>query len=445
MNLKEHLQTAADTSQVDETELDFEAEIPLLIRQENYIKSLGYTFRNNIVRDTVEFTKGNGIWQDFTEYDTNDICRSFELKFPLQKGDRLPTDKRIQRLVFNRQISPPYDPFVSFFKENTWDGQKRLEKLIRSVTVKEHSINVGGKTYSTGELWNRMFTRWMIAAVHCAMGKAPNGVMLLIISPAQGTYKTTWLNHLCPPLISDYIHTGHIEPSLTNPVTINSLAEKFILNIDDQLDSIMFKDFNALKSLVTTPFTTNRKSFRRDDKKRSRRANFVGSVNNTEIFRDHQNRRYLTFEIDRPINIELAKSLDMNQVWAECYEIYRNGAQCYFDKQDESIINALADHYSFVTVEEEWFSRLFIPSDSTDPNAIPYFPTEVLSIIRKASQLNVFERNLSTALKKLNILKVKKRIKGYDTPRDVYLLKENFTREGDRIIAKGLPVEGVEE
>mgnify|MGYP001355217911 CR=1 FL=1 len=439
MNLKETLAELADTSKVDPEVLEYEALKPCRIRQEEFIKDLRYTFRNNRVKTLIEFTKDSKKWEEFTSFEINDICRDFELNFKREKGDKEPSDKRIEHMVYNTKMSPHYDPFRAFFGENLWDGTPRLDKLARTVTVKEFQLTAGGKSFSTGEIWPRMFTRWMVAAVHCAMGHGPNGVMLLLIGPAQGTYKTTWLNHLCPPLLSEYAHTGHIKPSLTENVTINALAEKFILNIDDQLDTIFAKDFNDLKSIITTPFVTNRKAFRRDDQKRTRRANFVGSVNNTEIFRDHQNRRYLSFEVDGMINIEAARQLDMNQVWAEAYHLYKAGAQHYFDKQDEAIINSLADHFSFVTVEEEWFSRLFIPSEKADPLAIPYFPTEVLSIIKKASQLNVFERNLSTALKKMGISKIKMRLKGYKDPRDVYMLRENFTRNGDKIDVIGFP------
>lgn len=443
MNLKEALTNRANEAENDDEGGGYVITKPLLIRQEDFIKNMGYSFRHNVVRDTIEFTGDGKAWMDFTEYDINDICREFELNFPIQKGDRLPTDKRIDRLVKNRKMSPLFDPFKDFFETTPWDGTYRLEKLIRTVNVKDVALKSKDRNFTTLQVWPELFTRWMVAACHCGLGRGPNGVMLLLISPAQGTFKTTWLNNLVPPVLSDYSHTGHINPSLTENVTINALAEKFLMNIDDQLDTIFQKDFNALKSLITTPFVTNRKSFRRDDKKRSRRANFVGSVNNTEIFRDHQNRRYLSFEIDS-INMQAARQIDISQVWAEVYNLYKGGAQHYFDKKDESIINALADHYSYVTAEEEWFSRLFVPSDQTDPEAIPYFPTEVLSIIRKASHLNVYERNLATALKKLGVNKIKKRIKGYKDPRDVYMLRENFIRQGEQVIPKGLPGEGVD-
>ena len=49
--------------------------------------------------------------------------------------------------------------------------------------------------------------------------------------------------------------------------------------------------------------------------------NFVGSINNTDIFRDAQNRRYLTFEITR-IDMAKAKLIDMNQLWLQAYHLF---------------------------------------------------------------------------------------------------------------------------
>jgi predicted P-loop ATPase len=437
MDLHEHLTDLADTSKADETETEYETLKPCLIRQEEFIKDLGYKFRNNIVRDTIEFTRDGKNWQDFTSFDINDIARDFELSFEKKKGDKEANEKRVDRLVYNRKMSPPFDIFKSFFQENKWDGKYRFEKLVKTITIKNTELRAKGTVFSTSEIFKEMFTRWMVAAVHCALGNGPNGVMLLLISPNQGTYKTKWLERLCPPYLDGYSITGHIVPDLKDQTTVNALAEKFIINIDDQLDTIMGKDVGTLKSIITNSFTNNRKAYRRDDKKRIRRANFVGSVNSTEIFRDHQNRRYMAFEIES-INWVAAQEFDMNQVWAEVYNLYKGGAKFYFDKEDESIINALAEHHSFITAEEEWFSRLFIPSDKSDLQAIPYFPTEVLSIIRKASHLNVYERNLATALKKMGISKVKMRLKGYQTPRDVYMLRENFKRDGDKIEPIGM-------
>jgi predicted P-loop ATPase len=371
----------------------------------------------------------------------NDICREFELKFDFQKGDKQATEKRVDAIIKNSRTAPPFDPLKEFFETTKWDGKNRIDKLIDTVKVKEVQLTARGRTFTTSEVWKEMFTRWMIAACHCGIGKGPNGVMLLFIGTDQGTFKTTWLNNLCPPLLSDYVTVTTIEPSLKDPNTVNALAERFIVNIDDQLENIMAKDFNSLKTIITNSFVTNRKTFRRDDTKRIRRANFVGSVNNPQIFRDNQNRRYLAFEIAF-INMSAAHEIDMNQVWAEAYSLYRGGARHYFDKSDEAIINALADHHAVVTAEEEWFSRLFVPSDKSDPMAIPYLPTEVLSIIRKASHLNVYERNLATALKKLGISKVKMRLKGYKDPRDVYMLRENFTKDQDKILVKGVLGDG---
>lgn len=236
-------------------------------------------------------------------------------------------------------------PFESFFNDIKWDGTPRLDKLALTVPIKNAVFNVNGNSLSTLLLWPQMFKKWVVSAVCCALGKRPNGVILVLISPNQGTFKTTWLNHLCPPLLSDYNYCGYIEPNLWEINTAKALAEKFIINIDDQLDGIYHLDFNKLKNLVHTPYVYSRKACRLDEKPLPRRANFVASGNLYRGFTHYINRFRLTFEIDGSINMEAAKAIDMNQVWAEAYTLYEEGAQCGFDNADEYIINCITETF----------------------------------------------------------------------------------------------------
>jgi hypothetical protein len=75
--------------------------------------------------------------------------------------------------------------------------------------------------------------------------------------------KTTWLNKLCPDEMKEFLICSHINPSLTDQNTANFLAEKWFVNVDDQLETIFGKDFNSMKAIITAPFVTNRKTWHR--------------------------------------------------------------------------------------------------------------------------------------------------------------------------------------
>ena len=416
----------------------FEAEKPTVIRQEAFIKKLGYQFRYNTVRDIFEYRINTLPWADMKERVMKMIRREFKLSVDFKGRGDCPTVNALYEIIDTDLMAPNFNPFEDFFKLHKWDGVDRMKAI--TDTVKMVHLKFGH--FTLADVWPSLFKRWMIAAVQCTLGIKENQVMMLLFSEGQGLYKTTWLNNLCPPFLADYIHCGHINPQLTDNITSNILAEKIIANIDDYLDRIMYKDFAAMKSLVTVPFVSNRKSFRRDENKRPRRANFVGSVNNRGIFKDDQNRRYLTFEIEK-IAWQDAQKIDINQLWLQAYHLYKNGERNYFDKNDEAVINTINNCYLVPDPEHEFFVKLFSPSDDRDLAAKVYTFSEIFAVLQKASNIRMYQPNLTVALKRLGIKAVSKRHAeiANSQPRWVYFLHENFLKEGDRILPKEEPTE----
>ena len=90
--------------------------------------------------------------------------------------------------------------------------------------------------------------------------------------------------------------------------SFEQLAEKFLVNIDDQLDLI--KDLRYLKSMFTLDKVTNRKAFDKYNPNRARICSFVASVNSSEFLTDDQNRRYLVFSV-KDIDFKASEKLGM--------------------------------------------------------------------------------------------------------------------------------------
>lgn len=86
--------------------------------------------------------------------------------------------------------------------------------------------------------------------------------------------------------MQEFLICSHINTSLTDQNTANFLAEKWFVNIDDQLETIFSKDFNSMKAIITTPFLTNRKAWHQLTRKRRRVCNFIGNVKNPRFLTD---------------------------------------------------------------------------------------------------------------------------------------------------------------
>lgn len=409
-------------------QLVYEAEKPLPIKILESIKEFGYKFRFNEVRQVFEYALQDGNeWKDLEERQYKNIWLNFQMTNKLTGKER-PSVKKLYDLVDTDIYSQRYHPIEEYYKSLKWDGADHITKLAQTITCEDLDLKQNGGTMQ--EAFIVLFRRWLIASVVCNLGINPNHVMLLLIG-GQGLFKTTWLNRLCPKDLSNYQFCGHINPNLVDNNTCDLLAEKAFVNIDDQLETVFGKDFNSIKSVITTSFVSNRKAYRRDTKKRPRIANFVGSVNSEEIFHDVQNRRYLTFKIAA---IDIKAKVDINQVWAQAYHLFTKGERYYFDKSDEAIINEINSKFSVISNEQEWFMRCYEVVDESHTESKCLMPSEILSILQRASGLKLFQFKLTNAFTKLNLKKISKRVN--NNPRYVYVLREKFEQKGGIIKLK---------
>ncbi len=409
----------ADLEQFQDEDVSNELEQPLLIRIKNAIFDK-YDFQYNEIRQILEFRRKNDKeFKDFEHEHLNTLWIEFQLNKDFRGRGEKPSISLLEIILYSH-FTKKFHPMKNYFESLKWDKNDHITTLANTVQIAD--VKLSDDTPLVLH-WEKMFRRWLISCVSCGMGKSINHVMLLFVG-AQGTYKTTWMNRLCPAEIDNYGFTGHINPELTDNTTADLLAEKFIINIDDQLQSIFDKDMHRIKGIITATSVTNRKSYRRDSKKRPRIANFVGSVNKDTIFQDIENRRYLTFKID---TINIKTKVDINQVWAQAYELYKQGERHWFNSEEIEIINRINDVFAMVSHEEEWLLKLYksVPEDCALADVKFVMFSEITTNLQKASGMRIRHGHIQNAMKKLKWHeKISKRING--EPRYVYAVIENF-------------------
>lgn len=419
-----------DLAQFANDNVNYEIEKPKLIRVKDFIFEK-YDLRFNKVRLLLEFKlKTETVWQDFEEDLINDIWINFELSKEFHSKEK-PSTKYINTVLFSSFVQK-YNPINDYFNSLNYDGGDYIAQLTKCVEIEPLQVN---NNYTLDAYFPLLFKRWLVACVACAMGYNPNHVLFLLIG-GQGTFKTTFLKHLAPKKIDDYCFTGQIDLDIKNKDTLNYLAEKFLINLDDQLQSLYRKDFNVIKSLITASDITNRKAFRRDDKKRKRIANWCGSIDKDKIFLDEKNRRYLTFKIKK---IDLAKfqKIDINNVWAEAYHLLKKGERFYFDTEEVNYINQINRLFSIETPEEEWLLALFNSADQTDFNPDYLMFNEIVSIMQRASGMRLEPKLVTIAMKKLDWSEpISHRIGIDKTPRKVYAVVKKYTEDNGKIFLK---------
>ena len=185
--------------EVENEPMEYEAEKPLIIKQEEFMQESGYKFRYNLVRDTFEYTTGEDIWADLKERTVKTIRRKFLVSGKFSKRGDSPSVNTLYEIIDTEKGSCQFDPFDHFFTTNKWDGKDRITELIATVHISDIKL----QDFILKDAWPILFKRWLIASVACALGVNANHVMLLFISETHGTYKSTWLNNLCPDLLKD--------------------------------------------------------------------------------------------------------------------------------------------------------------------------------------------------------------------------------------------------
>lgn len=384
-----------------------------------------WDFRKNTLTGNTEYkAKEDKNFEHCDEEAINTLCiRLSQLGFAssIRKID----------MVINSKLVAHYQHFQAFFSNlpapTGFDYIAELASTLvlenREYTLLPEQLQYLGLDSSTGKTTQKvLFTiylkKWLAAAVGCGQGYKVNDVCL-VLTGAQGKGKSTWLNALFPNM--DYVVCGHIEPSLTVNATANFLAEKFVINIDDQLEVIFGKDYNSLKSVISAPSVNNRKAFRRDDKNRMRVANFVASVNKKSFLTDVENRRYLCFSIE-DVSREHSNIINRNLVWAQAVELF-NSQKNTFGQIDYQIMQVMNRAFTKQGIEEDLLlSKFRVAADGEDEELVKYYThSEIYTILRDDGKNVLSTHTLGTALERNGFKSKGKRLERYNMqPRDCF-------------------------
>lgn len=373
---------------------------------------LKYEFRRNDLTLEVEYRP-----LDNQRFQVLDEARINSIWIELQV-DGFKISDAVLIKILNSHLVKNHHPLKAYFDGlPKHDGKDHIQKLADSIEIDDASVeNVHLKN-----LWKPYLQKWLVGSVATVLGQGTNQ-LCLILAGGQGLGKTTWLNKLCPQGLEDFLVCSHINPSLTDNNTANYLAEKWFVNIDDQLETIFGKDFNSMKAIITAPFVTNRKTWHRFSRKRDRVCSFMGSVNNTQFLTDTENRRYLVFKVRK---VHFDHEVNMTKIWSQALHLLNEGFPYWFQQEEMRVLNVVNNLFRQSSPEEEWLIRLYEPTTADNPLATFLMPSEILTKLNAYSNMKLSIRKLNMAMEKLGFNnKVSKRIHGQ--PRYVHPVIEHL-------------------
>ena len=290
---------------------------------ETYLSSY-YEFRYNTVLGRTEYRdKDDTHFSKVGRYEINTLRREIDNDIGIiTSSDNLYS-------IIESSFSPRINPRQEYFKNlpsvdissSSSLSLKAIPNLASCVVVRN------------SDKWLPYLTKWLVAVVANAMdNRECRNHTCLVLTGEQGKFKTTFLDLLCPPKLHGYSYTGKIYPQEKD--TLTYIEQNLIVNIDDQLKALNKRDENELKNLITCPMVKYHIPYDKYVEEHPHLASFVASVNGNDFLTDPTgSRRFLPFEV-LSIDIERAKRISMDRVYAESKALLSIGFRYWFDDEE---------------------------------------------------------------------------------------------------------------
>ena len=271
------------------------------------------------------------------------------------------------------------------------------------------------------EKWLLYLTKWLVAVVANAMNdRECRNHTCLVLTGEQGRFKTTFLDLLCPPKLHDYSYTGKIYPQEKD--TLTYVGQNLIINIDDQLKALNKRDENELKNLITCPMVKYRMPYDKHVEEHPHMASFVASVNDNDFLTDPTgSRRFLPFEV-LSIDINRARAVSMDAVYAEAKSLLQSGYRYWFNDEEIAELYRESEAFQVQTAEMELLLRCFeLPTTDSDCSYLT--TTEILTYLGTYTRQPLKAKRMGEALKRVGYIKVSRRRNG-GSPLYVYKIRK---------------------
>ena len=384
-----------------------------------------YEFRYNTVLGRTEYrSKNDAHFSKVGRYEINTLRRELDC----DEGIATSSDNLYS--IIESSFSPRINPVQEYFKalplidisdSSSCDGESFRDSNVLYLSPKAILDLASCVVVRNSNKWLPYLTKWLVAVVANAMNdRECRNHTCLVLTGEQGKFKTTFLDLLCPPALHGYSYTGKIYPQEKD--TLTYIGQNLIVNIDDQLKALNKRDENELKNLITCPMVKYRMPYDKYVEEHPHLASFVASVNGNDFLTDPTgSRRFLPFEV-LSIDIERAKAISMDNIYAEAKALLNMGFRYWFDDDEIAELYRESEDFQVQTAEMELLLRCF-EKPTEDESYSLMTTTEILTYLGIYTHQPLVAKRMGEALKKAGYIKVSKRRNG-GSPIYVYKIRK---------------------
>ncbi len=304
-------------------------------------------------------------------------------------------DSILKKIIASPNQVTMYNPIKEYITalDGAWKGESMIEKFCSYITVREFP---GKDPGFYQERFKYLFRKWGAAAIACVLGEQPNDAVLGFIHADEGIGKSTLIDFLVPPALKAYYIKSNKDPryfDLTKAFTSN-----FIINFDDNV-GLTKNNAEPIKSALSAlSFDLNRYFAYSVP----RMGNCLLSSNKTGemggfLLPELGTRRWALIELDK-INHEYSKKVDINQLWAEFYVLYKTADFNYvWDMDDFNEFAEFNMRYMIETNARKLIREYYRTPKPEDTEDMIVFkqPMEIVQDLRAARKLTSAHTNVS--------------------------------------------------
>ena len=212
-----------------------------------------------------------------------------------------------------------------------WDGETDyIDRLAAMVHVKEspHSPLQQDKSRERNDLsetpvrFADILKRWMVSMIAAALDETVVNQVILTLIGRQGSYKTSFMQHILPPVLSEYYTTKSNSSRMTKD-DLFTMTENLVINLEE-IDTMPPSELNQLKAMVTQRYVDERRAYGRNKVHLPHVASFVATGNNLQFLTDDTgNRRWLPFEVE-DIDSPWEADITYEGIYSQTYALYQD-------------------------------------------------------------------------------------------------------------------------
>lgn len=275
---------------------------------------------------------------------------AFACIYSLMKEYGLPVDN-YQPYLMRIADENQYNPVVEWVTSKPFSGVSQLQAFYDTIDSPEK------------EAKELLLRRWLITAMAMAMGEGVDSAGCLVLQGAQDMGKTWWVKMLVPDTLrKELVRTG----ASVNPADKDSVSQTisyWIVELGEIGATFRKADIDALKAFITRDHDTMRRPYGIGDKRYPRRTALVASVDQTTYLHDTAgNRRFWTIPCT---SINSYHTIDMQQLWAEVYEMVKAGEGWQLEPDEKEHIKRINETHMQIEPIHELIAQKYFTDSPT--------------------------------------------------------------------------------